>query len=461
MIEIGSTADPPVLYSAPVTAAVGESPRIVGPARPEPARRPWIRFRLPMTSRSITEGHRSASQLELLFDLTFVIAIARIGAELAHSIAAGHGTTQVVPFLQVFFAIWWAWMNFTWFASSYDNDDALYRILTMVQMAGALLLAAGVPAAFNQDDYATITFGYLIMRVALVALWVRAGVECPPDRRTAFRYAGGIFALEVLWVLRLVLAESGVLPAASLLPIFGCLVVLELAVPCWAERRDHTSWHPHHIAERYGLFAIILLGEGLLSASSSVPDMLDGSTGRVIAVVAVAGFVLVMELWWIYFMADLGHGLARHRGRAFLWGYAHYGLFAALAALGAGLEVAVQQAGGEIAASPTVAAFTVAIPVAAFLCLHSVINRTVIGRLALRPAVASSAAGAVLIAALAAELAGTAAAIGGIAVVCGLVIAVESAAAAKWETLSESTVPGSSSRSIGVDLSHTDQSLGL
>ncbi len=43
----------------------------------------------------------------------------------------------------VFFAIWWAWMNFTWFASAYDTDDVPYRVMTFVQMAGVLLLAAG------------------------------------------------------------------------------------------------------------------------------------------------------------------------------------------------------------------------------------------------------------------------------------------------------------------------------
>jgi low temperature requirement protein LtrA len=29
----------------------------------------------------------------------------------------------LTSYLIVFFAIWWAWMNFTWFASAYDTDD--------------------------------------------------------------------------------------------------------------------------------------------------------------------------------------------------------------------------------------------------------------------------------------------------------------------------------------------------
>ena len=36
-------------------------------------------------------------------------------------------------------------MNFTWFASAYDNDDVPYRLAVLVQIAGVLILAAGVP----------------------------------------------------------------------------------------------------------------------------------------------------------------------------------------------------------------------------------------------------------------------------------------------------------------------------
>ncbi|GAA3407516.1 hypothetical protein GCM10018952_01230 [Streptosporangium vulgare] len=137
-----------------------------------------------MSSRPIDEPHRASSQLELLFDLTFVVAVAAITAQFAHAIAEGHGLTGLVPFLQVFFAIWWAWMNFTWFASSYDTDDVLYRLLTMVQMAGVLVLATGVPAAVGHADLGIITLGYLIMRIGLVAQWLRAAFEDPASRRT-------------------------------------------------------------------------------------------------------------------------------------------------------------------------------------------------------------------------------------------------------------------------------------
>src|SRR5215211_4887679 len=134
----------------------------------EPEQPSGNRIRVRMRPRATDEPHRASSPLELLFDLTFVVAVASITAQLAHGIAAGHALEEVTPFLQVFFAIWWAWMNFTWFASSYDTDDVPYRLLTMVQMAGVLVLAAGVPSAFEESDFRAVTLGYLVMRIGLV-----------------------------------------------------------------------------------------------------------------------------------------------------------------------------------------------------------------------------------------------------------------------------------------------------
>jgi low temperature requirement protein LtrA len=127
-----------------------------------------------MVARLTSEEHRVSTSLELLFDLTFVVAVSRAAAELSHAIAGGHPGAGLISYLMVFFAIWWAWMNFTWFASAYDVDDALYRLLTLLQMAGVLVLAAGVTAAFERVNYTTVTIGYVIMRIAMVAQWLRA-----------------------------------------------------------------------------------------------------------------------------------------------------------------------------------------------------------------------------------------------------------------------------------------------
>src|SRR5262245_58705516 len=119
-----------------------------------------------MTARRRDEAHRPSTPLELLFDLCFVVAVAQAAGKLSHAVAEGNTRHAIAGYLLVFFAIWWAWVNFTWFASAYDTDDVPYWLATMVQMAGVLVLAAGVPRAFD-GDFTLAVVGYVIMRVAL------------------------------------------------------------------------------------------------------------------------------------------------------------------------------------------------------------------------------------------------------------------------------------------------------
>src|SRR3954466_6767554 len=148
---------------------------------------PALRWRVPMTGRPVDEEHRVATPLELLFDLTFVVAVAQVAAELAHGIADDKVGDSLLGFVMVFFAIWWAWMNFTWFASAYDTDDVPYRLLTLVQMAGVLVFAAGIPRAFDREDFLIVVVGYIIMRLAMVLQWLRAGQANPESRAVALR----------------------------------------------------------------------------------------------------------------------------------------------------------------------------------------------------------------------------------------------------------------------------------
>jgi low temperature requirement protein LtrA len=81
----------------------------------------------PMVGRDPAERHRSATPLELLFDVTFVAAFAQASEQAAHFIAEGHFTTAATGFVFVTFAVCWAWVSFSWFASAFDTDDWFFR----------------------------------------------------------------------------------------------------------------------------------------------------------------------------------------------------------------------------------------------------------------------------------------------------------------------------------------------
>ncbi|HJQ45805.1 MAG TPA: low temperature requirement protein A, partial [Amycolatopsis sp.] len=252
-----------------------------------------VPLRRRMQPRDPHEAHRVATPLELFFDLVFVVAIASAAAQWHHGLAEGHHG-YLVNFVMVFFAIWWAWMNYTWFASSYDCDDVVYRLLTFAIMAGSLMLAAGIPDLFETRQSGLVVAGYAVMRFAMVAMWLRAARSHPEGRSTALAYAVGIAIVQVLWIARLGLAG-----ATPLMVSFFALVVLELLVPIVAERRGITPFHPHHIAERYALLTIIVLGEVILASVQAVQGALaQGAESGLLALI-VGGLLVVFSMWWL------------------------------------------------------------------------------------------------------------------------------------------------------------------
>lgn len=314
-----------------------------------------------MLPRDPHQPHRPASTLELFFDLVFVVAVSITSAELHHALAEGDFVHGVTSYAMVFFAIWWAWMNFTWFATSYDTDDWLYRVLTIVQMGGVLVLAAGVPDAFAQGDFTIAVLGYIIMRVAMIAQWLRASAHSGALRRTTRRYALGIGIVQILWIVFLFV------PAELRIPSFLLFALLEIMIPVFAEYRQQTPWHPHHITERYGLFTLIVLGESLLASANAIIEALHEveSLGPLIAI-AVLTLVVTASLWWIYFWPP-HHRAIRSFRSSLRYGYTHYFVFAAAAAFSAGIEVEIDVLTGHSELSSIAASFTVTVPIAVFL----------------------------------------------------------------------------------------------
>jgi low temperature requirement protein LtrA len=328
---------------------------------------------LPMRPRDVNEKHRASTPLELLFDLSFVVAVSQAADQLNAALGAGHFHTAILSYLLVFFAIWWAWVNFTWFASAYDVDDVLYRLLTFVQIIGVLILAAGIDSAFTAGNFTVMTIGYVVMRIAMVAQWLRAASGDPAARPAALRYAACISILQIGWVLRLLLPEKAGLWA------FFVLAVCEMLVPAYAERAaggGSTPWHPGHIAERYGLFTLIVLGECIAAVTVALhsASSLHGFSAGLLAVI-VGAVLIVFSVWWWYFENPAEEGLRLSRNLAFMWGYGHYVVLGSLGALGAGLQLAAAGShGSPSSTTATTAGLAVAVPVAAYLVVTGVLQ---------------------------------------------------------------------------------------
>jgi low temperature requirement protein LtrA len=331
-----------------------------------------------MVGRDPLEKHRAATPLESLFDLTFAASFSLAASDLASVLAAAHYRAGLVGFAFASFAICWAWINFSWFSSAYDTDDWAFRLATMVQMIGVLVLAAGLPRMFasiesnGHIDNSVMVIGYVIMRVALVFQWVRAARDDTARRRVCLIYAATISIAQIGWVALIALPFT----SADAIILGGVLVVIEMTGPVFAERRaGGTPWHAHHIAERHSLFTIVALGEGVVGTVAALSAVVDRQGWTLDAMlVGIAGMGLTFGMWWLYFLVPSGEILERHRARALVWGYIQILIVTSIVATGAGLRLAAIFIDGSARITGLAVVLAVAVPVVIYLGLLHALN---------------------------------------------------------------------------------------
>jgi low temperature requirement protein LtrA len=206
--------------------------------------------------------------------------------------------------------------------------------------------------------------GYVVMRLSMIFLWLRAAHHDQVRRRACQTYVVTIGVAQLGWV-ALLLGHTtvGLFVACAVV-----LMLVEMVGPVIAERgKGGTPWHAHHLAERYGLLTIITLGEGVLGTVASLGAVVESQGWNIDAVlVAVAGIGLTFGLWWMYFTVPAGEVLHVHRERVFPWGYGHILIFGSIAGTGAGLHVAASYIGHQAHIGAMATVMTVAAPVAVF-----------------------------------------------------------------------------------------------
>jgi len=272
------------------------------------------------------EDNRTATRLELFFDLAFVLFVARC-ADLLGKDATWSGAAVFAGLLTVG---WWAWASSALYANRFDTDDTVFRVLTLAGMGGVVAMAASV------DDLGGATGRWF------AAGYVRAWRHVPDARPTIrpYLYGHGVGAL--LW------AVSIAVPPPARHVLWGIGVLLDLIGPTVAARiREGVPLHVTHLPERFALFIILVLGE---SVHGVVTGLHDGHWSGGVVLTAALAFVLAACLWWLYF--DLVGGIAKRRlllddegvtkqGLHDVYTYAHLPVAVSLAAVAVGLEHAV------------------------------------------------------------------------------------------------------------------------
>jgi low temperature requirement protein LtrA len=291
-----------------------------------------------------TDDGRSASRLELFFDLAFVLVVAELAIDFRADVT-WHGE---LVFAGLFTIVWWSWVSSTLYANRFDHDDVVYRLYKLGTMAAVVGMAASATEATGKY-FAVFVGCNLVLRAMLLLQYHRAYRHVPGARPIARLYMAGAGVGALLW------AVSLAVPHTVGFVLWGAAVLVEALVPLLATRSSaDVPLHVEHLPERFALFVILVLGESVAGVAHGLHDA--GWSGPALPV-AVLAFVLAAALWWSYFdlagarakrlLDEAGEVPSDHSHDVYVFG--QLPLTLALATIGAAVELAVVQSGaGEV-----------------------------------------------------------------------------------------------------------------
>jgi low temperature requirement protein LtrA len=332
--------------------------------RPEPLIRP--------PQLRAEDSERSASRLELFFDLAYVLVVAELATSFAKELS-WHGA---VMFAGLFTVTWWSWVTITLYANRFDTNDVVYRLAKLGGTGAVIAMAASAQDAVGEKS-TTFGLSYLVTRLLLLALYARAYRHVRDARATIVIYLIGTGAGATLWAASL--AASGYVRYG----MWAAGILVEAAAPIVATRRGGgVPLHLDHLPERFGLFVMLVLGESVASVVVGVHDT-HWATASVL--VAAVGFVVVAALWWLYF--DLGGAAGKRNliddgddqesGVADAYVYGHLPLILGLVIVAVGIEQFIIHPGDDL-------------PIAARWAMHGGTTMVLVGTVAVISGTAGS-----------------------------------------------------------------------
>jgi low temperature requirement protein LtrA len=274
---------------------------------------------------------RSASFVELFFDLVFVFGVTQVAASIhGHLDWATLGKAAIVLML-----LWWAWTQFTWTAGNADFDDLQPRIVLLVATAATFVLATAVQGAYG-DDGAIFALAYF----GVMSLWM-------------------VFYVSLIWGTDQIagfLAYAPRVMAGSALVLVGGFVSEDIRVWFWlaavivnvlstlAVEQNEYPIVPSHFAERHALFVIIVLGEALIAIGVGTVDSADSPWFYIAGTIML---LTVLAMWWSYFdwlfrvgekALQAATGIAQGQLARSAYSVAHYPLVAGVILFAIGTE---------------------------------------------------------------------------------------------------------------------------
>lgn len=236
---------------------------------------------------ALPEGKR-VSWAELFFDLVFVFAVTRISLFVHDE----HTALGLVQAFVAFLLVYWVWVGAATQGNEFDMDRARPRLVLFAIGLCGLVMALSVTLAYDGRALAFAVAYWAARALLVVGLLARSRSVLMPYTVSAY-LTGPLLVVGAL------------LPSPWRLVVWAGAAALDLAMPTLRRKRlSSLHFDADHLAERYGLFVLIALGESIVAIGGPVAS--NDHLGWLDVVAVGVSFLLVVGLWWVYFHLAAG-----------------------------------------------------------------------------------------------------------------------------------------------------------
>jgi low temperature requirement protein LtrA len=288
-----------------------------------------------VTEAAAGEAEKRVSWAELFFDLVFVVAVTRVSGLLEHD----HTWAGVGRAVVVFVPIYWLWVGTSIQTNLQDTSRPVLRIRIFAVALAGVFMALALPQAYHRLGL-LFALAYWVGRIVLGVGVIIASARnriIPINPYTVSMALTG--PMLVLGALVHGDAREAVWAAAAL---------IDLSTPTVLRRQlRRMRLDAGHLAERFGLFVLIALGESVVAVGTAA-GAAELTVGQGFAVAAAFG--LSCGLWWVYFhfAADaMRHSMATAKVQLditrLVLSYGHLAFIAAIIFTAVGLRESILQ----------------------------------------------------------------------------------------------------------------------
>jgi low temperature requirement protein LtrA len=242
------------------------------------------------------DEEQHASNLELFYDLVFVLAVTQVSHLLIGDLTwSGAGRSALVLLV-----VWWAWNYTTWVTNVLDPDAIVVRLLVLAIMFASLVMAVAIPDAFGSRALLFVG-AYVAIQVGRhVFLTVVVADGDPSIREPALHILVWFCASGVFWL------AGGLASGPARIGLWLVALAIDYGAPLvlyrvpGRPRLGPEAWdvETSHFSERFQLFMIIALGESIVVTGATTAQL---SLGLARLTAFGVAFLSTAALWWLYF----------------------------------------------------------------------------------------------------------------------------------------------------------------